>query len=126
MERPHAVSLVQINFALLEVKTEPVFAYKLCIFDLGVIEGQNTTLFLKITAEQTKVFTSSFFPKYFPVWNITGVFYLLLVIYYLLKVGFIALLSFQDLVLYAASSSDRGTYDRGDGFRYLLHFVDTL
>lgn len=36
------------------------------------------------------------------------------------------MLSFQDLVLYPASSSDRDTYERGNVFRYLLHFVDTL
>lgn len=53
MERPHTVSLVQINFALLEVKTEPVFTCKMCVFDLGFIEGQNAVLFPKITAEQT-------------------------------------------------------------------------
>lgn len=49
------------------------------------------------------------------------------IICYLLEIVFAAhLLSLQDLVLCASSTSDRDTYKGEKAFRYSLYFVDTL
>lgn len=49
------------------------------------------------------------------------------IICYLLEIVFAAhLLSLQDLVLCASSTSDRDTYKGEKAFRYSLYFVDTF
>lgn len=75
---------------------------------LKIIGEQNALLFPKITEEQSKAFICSFFPKYFCVWYLSGVFYLLIILGFLLKVSLVALFRFQDVILSGASSSGRG------------------